>query len=74
MAGIARVEVKHGIEWSVQTVSGQRAVKDYTCPGCSGTLAAGVAHVVVWRHDSIMGEASAIAERRHWHQRCWRAA
>lgn len=68
------VQFKHGIEWSVQPVAAHQAQKDYVCPGCSGAVKPGIAHVVVWRNDSIMGEASALAERRHWHSGCWRAA
>lgn len=68
------VQTKRGIAWSVQPVAAHRAVKDYICPGCSGTVTPGTAHVVVWRNDSIMGEAAALADRRHWHSGCWRTA
>jgi len=58
-------------EWSVQTMPASAAVKVYVCPGCSGTIEAGTAHVVVWRSDSILGDEDAVAQRRHWHRRCW---
>ena len=69
-----RTEVRRGIEWSVQPVSASRALKDYKCPGCSREVSQGTPHVVAWRADSIMGEADAISERRHWHSRCWQAS
>lgn len=73
MLGTARVERRGAGEWHVQPMSERSSVKDYTCPGCSGTVAAGTAHVVVWRADSIFGER-AVEERRHWHTGCWRAS
>lgn len=54
----------HGYE--VRRVDGHRAVKDYVCPACGNTVAAGEGHVVVWPEgDSDL--------RRHWHRHCWRA-
>lgn len=47
------------------------AVKVYVCPGCSVTIDAGTAHVVVWRADSILGDDDALSQRRHWHRKCW---
>lgn len=41
------------------------AKKDYVCPQCSGTIAAGEGHVVAWPLE-------ASEERRHWHRHCWR--
>lgn len=72
--GIARTEVRRGIEWRIQPVSAAKAVKEYTCPGCGGTVVPGTAHLVAWRADSIMGEASALADRRHWHSKCWQTS
>ena len=72
MQGTARVERRSTGEWHVQPMSERSSVKDYACPGCGGTVAAGTAHVVVWRADSIFGER-AVEERRHWHTGCWRA-
>lgn len=72
--GTARTETRRGIEWRVQPIAPARAVKEYKCPGCAGAVHAGVAHVVVWRSDSIMGEASALADRRHWHVQCWQSS
>ena len=57
---------------SVSSVSSRGATKAYVCPGCGGSVQPGVAHVVVWRADSIFGDR-AIEDRRHWHTGCWRA-
>lgn len=72
MQGAARVEPRDGAEWHVQPVRATSALKEYTCPGCGGRVAPGVAHLVVWRADSIFGDR-AIEDRRHWHTGCWRA-
>jgi len=56
----------------VQPVSALQAVKEYVCPGCGGTIAAGTAHLVAWRADGVLGEAADLAARRHWHSHCWR--
>lgn len=66
-----RTETRRGREYTVSEVLPERAQKTYVCPGCNGEIAIGVAHVVVWRADSIWGDDAAIAERRHWHRRCW---
>lgn len=71
VAGFHRIEARHGVEWTVQPVSVQRALKTYTCPGCHGIVGVGVAHVVVWRADGILGDAADLAARRHWHTHCW---
>lgn len=73
MQGVARVERRASGEWHVQPMASGSAVKDYTCPGCGGTVVQGTAHVVVWRADSIFGER-AVEDRRHWHTGCWRAS
>jgi hypothetical protein len=72
LAGRLRVEVKRDGAWNVQPQSAAAAVKVYTCPGCGGEIEAGVAHVVAWRADGILGEADDLAGRRHWHATCWR--
>jgi hypothetical protein len=72
LAGWKRTEMRRGVEWSVQPVSSVHAQKTYTCPGCGRTIAPGVAHVVVWRADGVLGEAADLAARRHWHTHCWR--
>jgi hypothetical protein len=74
IAGWRRTETRRGREYSVQPVSGARAEKTYTCPGCGGTIDIGVAHVVVWREDGVLGPAADLAARRHWHSHCWRTA
>ena len=71
-AGFRRREVKRGAAYTVQPISAEGAQKDYICPGCSLTITPGVAHVVVWREDSILGDDRAVADRRHWHSHCWR--
>jgi hypothetical protein len=58
--------------WTVQSLSATSAAKSYTCPSCSRTIAPGVAHMVAWRADGLMGEADDLAARRHWHTHCWR--
>jgi hypothetical protein len=34
----------------------------------------GVAHVVVWRADGVLGDDADLASRRHWHNHCWSIA
>lgn len=72
LAGWKRTEVRRGAEWNVQPVSPASAVKEYACPGCSVPIAPGTAHLVVWRADGVMGDASDLAARRHWHTHCWK--
>ncbi|WP_298036606.1 hypothetical protein [uncultured Microbacterium sp.] len=74
LAGWKRTEARRGHEWTVQPVSAQRAVKDYTCPGCRGTVRSGSAHLVVWRADGVLGDAADLEARRHWHTHCWNVA
>jgi hypothetical protein len=73
LSGWKRTEVRRGSEWNVQPISGAAAVKTYVCPSCGQEIAPGTAHVVVWRADGILGDASDLASRRHWHNHCWRA-
>lgn len=72
LVGYKHSELRRGSEWTVQPVPAKRAMKEYTCPGCGGVIAAGVAHVVAWRADGVLGDRADLAARRHWHQRCWR--
>jgi hypothetical protein len=72
VAGFKRNETHRGAEWTVQPVSASQAQKTYTCPGCGGTIPIGVAHVVTWRADGILGDAADLAARRHWHMHCWK--
>lgn len=72
--GFRRSETKRGYTYIVQPISVARALKEYTCPGCNLSVDVGVAHLVAWRSDGIMGEHNDVAERRHWHQHCWRIA
>ncbi len=72
VAGWKRSETRKGIEWTVQPVSASQAQKSYTCPGCGSIIDAGVAHVVTWRADGVLGDRADLAARRHWHERCWR--
>jgi len=71
LGGARRTVVKRDGEWTVQSMSAVAATKTYVCPGCSGAIESGTAHVVVWRADSILGDDDAVAQRRHWHRRCW---
>ncbi|MFF3028109.1 hypothetical protein [Microbacterium sp. NPDC057944] len=69
-----RTEVRRGVEWTVQPVSGAQALKEYICPGCGRSVEAGTAHLVAWRADGVLGDAADLAARRHWHSHCWRIA
>lgn len=71
LAGMRRTETRRGVDYTVQPVSERSATKVYTCPGCSRAIAVGVAHVVTWRSDSVMGEQAGLDARRHWHSHCW---
>lgn len=70
-AGARTTATKRDGLWTVQPMSAAAAAKSYVCPGCSGLIEAATAHVVVWRADSILGDDDALAQRRHWHRRCW---
>ncbi len=72
VAGWKRTETRRGIEWTVQPVSAAQAQKAYVCPGCGRSIDPGVAHVVTWRADGVLGEQADLAARRHWHEHCWR--
>jgi hypothetical protein len=74
LAGWKRTEVRRGVEWTVQPVSAVQAQKTYSCPGCGGQIDVGVAHVVTWRANGVLGDAADLAARRHWHQHCWKVA
>ncbi len=69
-----RTESKRGEVYTVQPISERNAQKTYTCPGCNLTIALGAAHLVAWRSDGIMGESHGVADRRHWHNHCWKIA
>ena len=71
LAGWKRTETRRGVQWTVQPVSGVQAVKPYTCPGCGRMVETGVAHLVTWRADGVLGDQAELAARRHWHTRCW---
>ena len=58
----------------LQPVPASASVKTYTCPGCQGAIDPGVAHLVVWRADGVLGDAADLQARRHWHTACWRVA
>jgi hypothetical protein len=72
MTGWRRTEVRRGVLWNVQPVSAAQAQKSYVCPGCGQEISAGVAHLVAWRADGVMGDSADIAARRHWHGHCWK--
>lgn len=72
--GLKRIETKRSGEWNVQPVTAAGAVKAYVCPGCRGEVSVGIAHFVAWRADALLGEQAALADRRHWHEHCWRIA
>jgi hypothetical protein len=70
--GSLHTESKRDGLWNVQPLSPTSASKYYTCPGCGLEIAPGIAHVVAWRADGLMGETDDLAARRHWHSHCWK--
>ncbi|MCU1417858.1 MAG: hypothetical protein JWP32_2032 [Schumannella sp.] len=72
LMGTKRIEAKRDGAWNVQPQGAGSATKVYTCPGCGSEIAPGVAHLVAWRADGLMGEADDLAGRRHWHSHCWK--
>lgn len=72
--GMPRTESKRGGLWNVQRVSAASATKPYVCPGCSLEVSEGQSHTVAWRADGLMGDAADLAERRHWHDHCWKVS
>ncbi|MGL4743577.1 MAG: hypothetical protein ACRCXL_04205 [Dermatophilaceae bacterium] len=58
-----------GRRFHVRRLTGVGATREYRCPGCHQEVLVGTPHVVVWPAEGIGG----IAERRHWHARCWSA-
>jgi hypothetical protein len=71
-SGWRRTEVRGGREWNVQPVSEGQATKAYVCPGCGQDVTPGIAHLVAWRADGVLGDAADLAARRHWHTHCWK--
>ncbi len=47
-------------------------MKAYVCPGCGLDVPTGVAHLVTWRADGVLGDAADHAARRQWNTHCWR--
>lgn len=73
LRGMARTERgPQGAEFTVRQVRGSG--KAYTCPGCNRPIQPGSAHVVAWTNEHLFGQDAGLAERRHWHGGCWRAA
>lgn len=72
IAGWRRTETRRGATWNVQPVSAAQAQKSYVCPGCGRDITPGVAHLVAWRADGVLGDQADLAARRHWHEACWR--
>ena len=72
IAGWKRTEARRDGAWYVQPISAKQAVKSYSCPGCNLQIAPGVAHVVAWKADGVMGDSADLAARRHWHSHCWK--
>ncbi len=60
---------RRGDSWTVQNI--RSSDKTYTCPGCQHPITPGTPHVVAWAHESLFGREAALADRRHWHTRCW---
>ena len=74
LLGTRQIESKRGREWNVQPMTAVNALKAYKCPGCQLEIQPGVAHIVVWPNDGIMGSESDLRSRRHWHEHCWRVS
>jgi hypothetical protein len=72
LTGWRRTEVRRNGEWNVQPITAAQGTKTYVCPGCGLGIAPGVAHLVTWRADGVMGDAADLAARRHWHSHCWK--
>jgi hypothetical protein len=66
--GIKTTVIKNGVEFSVQTTSGNNAEesKKWTCPFCSLSFGTGISHIVAW--ESAYGPE----KRRHFHDACWK--
>ena len=56
-----------GRPYILRRVGAAGAQKNYVCPGCNGTIFAGMAHIVAWPQEG----GGRVEERRHWHTRCW---
>ncbi len=69
-----RTEERAGHDWHVQPITAAHALKEYRCPGCGNAVEPGLAHVVVWRADGVLGDRADLEARRHWHARCWAIA
>ncbi len=72
--GVLRTETRRGALWNVQSVSPSSALKTYVCPGCNVDIQPGTAHTVAWRADGLLGAAADVADRRHWHNYCWKVS
>ncbi|GAA2521968.1 hypothetical protein [Pilimelia columellifera] len=66
-SGGARVESWRDGQWLVRPVTA--AAKTYRCPGCDHEIRPNAQHLVSWPAD----ERGDLADRRHWHNGCWRA-
>ncbi|MDV6011803.1 hypothetical protein [Haloechinothrix sp. LS1_15] len=69
LTGWGRTESGPDGDWIVRSVPGERAIKQYRCPGCDHEIREGTPHVVAWPADST----GSVTERRHWHRGCWHA-
>ncbi|RJL24519.1 ATP/GTP-binding protein [Bailinhaonella thermotolerans] len=65
--GTERVEEWSDGEWVVRSLTGSASGKAYRCPGCDQEIRPGTPHTVSWPNW-----AGGEAERRHWHNPCWR--
>jgi hypothetical protein len=66
--GIKTTVIKNGVEFYVQTTSGNNAEesKKWTCPFCSLSFGTGLSHIVAWER------AYGPEKRRHFHDACWK--
>jgi hypothetical protein len=72
LIGRLGTEEKRDGAWNVQPIAAASSTKTYLCPACGLDISPGTAHLTTWRADGLMGDADAIADRRHWHTHCWR--
>jgi hypothetical protein len=67
--GARKIELKRGVEYTVQASIGANAEEDKTwvCPNCHLDISKGLSHIVAW--DSVRG----VETRRHFHNACWKS-
>lgn len=70
LGGVSPPETRvthEGRPFFVRRIPGASAQKVYVCPWCEDRIPVGEPHVVAWPAE----ERDGLAQRRHWHSRCW---